>query len=270
MGQLYQENDEDEYAIIAFKRAYDIDPYDLDSLLCLGISCTNELAQGEAISHLKNWIKYNPNYMELATRLPEDVLPELELDLVTSCFVDAHHMNPKDSNVALALGVLFFIKRDFHGAARYFEDGIRANPEDHSLWNKYGAAMANSKTFESVNYYENLEAAIKIYNQALELRPNYVRTISNIGLAHRSAGRYAESIPYFLNALLLNPRAIHIWQYVRSSFRQMDRFDLDEKAGKLDPNAFRDEFPLIDPARLPPKKFDGLLDNPIWAKHSSS
>ena len=43
MGQLYQENDQDDYAIIAFKRAYEIDPYDLDSLLCLGISCTNEL-----------------------------------------------------------------------------------------------------------------------------------------------------------------------------------------------------------------------------------
>lgn len=43
MGQLYQENDQDDYAIIAFKKAYEVDPYDLDSLLCLGISCTNEL-----------------------------------------------------------------------------------------------------------------------------------------------------------------------------------------------------------------------------------
>ncbi len=43
MGQLYQENDQDDYAILAFKKAYLIDPYDLDSLLCLGISCTNEL-----------------------------------------------------------------------------------------------------------------------------------------------------------------------------------------------------------------------------------
>ena len=45
MGQLYQENDQDELAILAFKKAYEIDPYDLDSLLCLGVSCTNELEQ---------------------------------------------------------------------------------------------------------------------------------------------------------------------------------------------------------------------------------
>jgi hypothetical protein len=34
--------------MIAFRTANDADPYDLDSLLCLGISCTNELAEEEA------------------------------------------------------------------------------------------------------------------------------------------------------------------------------------------------------------------------------
>jgi len=29
--------------MIAFRTANDADPYDLDSLLCLGISCTNEM-----------------------------------------------------------------------------------------------------------------------------------------------------------------------------------------------------------------------------------
>lgn len=79
--------------------------------------------------------------------------------------------------MALALGVISFIQRNFTAAAGFFEDGIRANPTDHTLWNKYGAAMANS---------QNIPAALKIYHQALDIRPNYVRTLANIGLAHRS------------------------------------------------------------------------------------
>ena len=43
LGQLFQENDQDDYAIIALKSAHEADPYDLDSLLYLGISSTNEL-----------------------------------------------------------------------------------------------------------------------------------------------------------------------------------------------------------------------------------
>ena len=46
---------------------------------------------------------------------------------------------------------------------------------DHSVWNKYGAALANSlKT----------EEAMSAYKQAIDLRPNYVRTLVNIGLAN--------------------------------------------------------------------------------------
>lgn len=56
MGQLFQENDQDDFAIISFKKAYEVDPYDLDSLLCLGISCTNELNEMEATQYLHNWL----------------------------------------------------------------------------------------------------------------------------------------------------------------------------------------------------------------------
>ena len=45
LGQLFQESDQDEYAIIALRNANQADPYDLDSLLSLGISSTNELDQ---------------------------------------------------------------------------------------------------------------------------------------------------------------------------------------------------------------------------------
>ena len=48
----------------------------------------------------------------------------------------------------LALGVLSFIRRNFEHAKSYFELAIKENPTDHSLWNKYGAALANSLEFE--------------------------------------------------------------------------------------------------------------------------
>ena len=131
------------------------------------------------------------------------------------------------------MGVLCFIQRNFGEAIGHFQNGIRENPTDHTLWNKYGAALANNL---------DVDKAIHTYHQALDLRPNYVRTLANIGLAHRSRTQFPESIPYFLNALLLNPKADHVWKYVRSSFLQMNRLDLVEKINFKDPNLFRDEF----------------------------
>ena len=62
LGQLYQESDQDEKAIIAFKEAHEKDPYDLDSLLALGISFTNELVEEDAFNYMLQWLKYHPEY----------------------------------------------------------------------------------------------------------------------------------------------------------------------------------------------------------------
>jgi peroxin-5 len=50
-------------------------------------------------------------------------------------------------------------------------------------------------------------------------------------------------MPFFLNALLLNPQATHIWSYIRSSCLQMNKLDWLEKVNMKDPNLFRSEFP---------------------------
>lgn len=205
------------------------------------------------MQHLQSWLKYHPEY----TSLPNIHDDDLALPQLREAYERAFQINPKDSNVSLALGVLSFIQRNFTQAAEHFKTGIKENPTDHTLWNKYGAALANNL---------QVEKAIQAYQQALEIRPNYVRTMANIGLAYRNLVRYQESSPYFLNALILNPNAIHIWNYIRSSFLQMNRMDLVEKMNFRDPNAYRLDFPglLPSPDALPQPSLEKLHENEIW------
>jgi len=53
------------------------------------------------------------------------------------------------------------------------------------VWNKYGAALANSM---------QTDKAKDAYKLALDLRPNYVRTLVNIGLAYTNQGEYKNAI----------------------------------------------------------------------------
>lgn len=126
---------------------------------------------------------------------------------------------------------------------------------DHSVWNKYGAALANSlKT----------EEAMAAYKQAIDLRPNYVRTLVNIGLAYDNKSQFDDAITSFLNALLLNPKADHIWAYARRSMVQSGKFDLIEKLQLRDPYAFKDIYNLIDPKDLPAQNMENLYNNKIF------
>ena len=79
--------------------------------------------------------------------------------------MDALHKNPKDPNLLVSLGVLKFVDRMYKDAEVFFMQAIKLNPTDHALWNKYGAAKAN---------YMNIDEAVEIYRQTLELRPNLV------------------------------------------------------------------------------------------------
>ena len=44
----------------------------------------------------------------------------------------------------------------------------------------------------------------------------------------------------------------------------MSRLDLIEKLNMKDPNMFRGEFQLIDPAKLPQQNLERLYENDIW------
>jgi Flp pilus assembly protein TadD len=150
-------------------------------------------------------------------------------------------MKPSDSQVLLALGILNFIGRNYVEASECFVLGIKENPTDHSMWNKFGACMSNNM---------DLQQAVAAYEQALDLRPNYVRTIVNLGLAKNRLLDFKAAANCFLNALILNPNVDHVWTYLRQSFMKMQRFDLIEKLELRDPAMFKDEFLLVDPKNI--------------------
>ena len=84
LGVLFQENDQDDFAIIALRKAHEADPYDLDSLMSLGISSTNELEGQEAMKYLTNWLKYHPDFCGLPGLEKDEVL---QLDDLEQAFI---------------------------------------------------------------------------------------------------------------------------------------------------------------------------------------
>ena len=148
-----------------------------------------------------------------------------------------------------------FLQRDFGTAKIYFSKAIKEEPLNHSLWNKYGAACA--QLLET-------EQSKKAYKMAIDLRPNYVRTIVNLGLSHNNQANFQAGANCFLNALLLQPNLDHVRTYLQTAFIQMKRFDLLEKLKSMDYSLFRDEFELLDPDNMQQQSLDELYAHEIF------
>nr|KYP49945.1 Peroxisomal targeting signal 1 receptor [Cajanus cajan] len=232
LGIAHAENDDDQQAIAAMMRAQEADPTNLEVLLALGVSHTNELEQPAALKYLYGWLRHHPKYGTLA---PPEMSDSLYYADVARLFNEAAELSPDDADVHIVLGVMYNLSREYDKAILSFERALKLKPQDYSLWNKLGATQANS--VQSAD-------AIMAYQQALDLKPNYVRAWANMGISYANQGMYDESIRYYVRALAMNPKAENAWQYLRISLSCASRNDMLEACDSRNLDLLQKEFPL--------------------------
>lgn len=69
------------------------------------------------------------------------------------------------------------------------------NSNDHALWNRLGASLANSKRYNE---------AIVAYERALALNPTFVRGHYNMGISFMNQGQLTKALGFMIRALELH------------------------------------------------------------------
>ena len=202
LGMVHQENDEDKKAILCLERAVEYDAYNLDALLALGVSYVNELDHVNALKNLKAWVINNPSFVGLEVQ-KDEYSDGTMMDEVMQLMLKAAEWAPTDPGVHEVLGVLFNVTRDYSSASAAFRKAVAARPDDHSLWNKCGATLANSTPSRS-------EEAIPAYLRAIELRPGYARAHLNLGISYNNLGNYENAARAYMKALGADPKKMNV------------------------------------------------------------
>ncbi|KAL6770309.1 PEX5 [Auxenochlorella protothecoides x Auxenochlorella symbiontica] len=235
LGNVQAENDDDQQAIAAMNRALAIDPSNLETLLSLGVSHTNELDSSEALQYLGQWVSRHPTHAPVVAGIQRPADASQSLVHVTSLLEAALAANPRDADLHTALGVVHNLARRYDEAVQAFRRALELRPQDYSLWNKLGATLANSSQSRD---------AVPAYRKALELKPNYMRAWTNMGISYSNLADYDASARYYVRALSLNPRAAAVWSYLRTALMCGGRTDLLPVAQAEDIQRLSAELPL--------------------------
>jgi len=242
LGQCHADNEAEAPAIDSFMKCTSLDPYDLDALLQLGVSYTNEIDSFHALEYLQKWIGSHPDYHVIAEQLPQPQETELmggwlgsrhEHSRVVELFNKGLEINNKDPDLHIVLGVLYNITNEYDQAELHFKKALQARPNDPSLWNKLGATQANG---------QKCPEAIKAYSKALQLKPNYVRALSNLGISFANQNMHREACQSYLASLKQNPKADGVWDHLTMSLLHLNRNDLVELSYKKDVTLFKNHF----------------------------
>ena len=141
LGRRQQENENETAAIAALRKAVELDANNLEALLYLSVSYTNENYSNEAYDTLQQWIACHPKYSSLAPPFQGIMSIAKKHDQVTHSFMQAALTRPgqdMDEDVQTALGILFNISSEYPKAVDCFEAAISKRPQDYQLWNKLG------------------------------------------------------------------------------------------------------------------------------------
>ena len=269
LGQAQAQNEKETPAIRALEQAIKIDPNNLDALMGLAVSYTNEGYDSTAYRTLERWVA--TKYPSLVTAPPSSSEDygftdrHLLHEKVTDLFISAAQLSPSgeqmDPDVQVGLGVLFYGAEEYEKAVDCFGSALAStetglsnrSSEIHLLWNRLGATLANSGRSEE---------AIDAYGRALDLRPNFVRARYNLGVSCINIGCYEEAAQHLLGALAMHRvveregkervrqvvgegvvddvqlekmiqqnQSTNLYDTLRRIFAQMDRRDLQDEVG---------------------------------------
>ncbi|KAG8478381.1 hypothetical protein CXB51_028199 [Gossypium anomalum] len=158
--------------------AEEADPTNLEVLLALGVSHTNELEQTAALKYLYGWLRHHPKYGTLA---PPELANSLYYADVARLFNEVAQMSPEDADVHIVFGVLYNLSREFDKAIASFKTALKLKPNGYSLWNKLGATQAHG--------VQSADATLA-YQQALDLKPNCVCAWANMGISYANQSQH--------------------------------------------------------------------------------
>ncbi|KAK4890969.1 Peroxisomal membrane signal receptor PTS1 [Elasticomyces elasticus] len=217
LGSAQAQNEKESPAIRAMEKALKLDSNNLDALMGLSVSYTNEGYDSLAYRTLERWVSVKYPQLGLTPQgLDEAAQAEEEMgftdrhqlhEKVTALFLEAAQLNPEgmdvDIDVQVGLGVLFYGSEDYDKAVDCFNAALdsaetgtmKREGEEHLLWNRLGATLANSGRSEE---------AIEAYSRALELRSNFVRARYNLGVSCINLGVLEQAAGHLLGALSMH------------------------------------------------------------------
>ncbi|KAF3933845.1 hypothetical protein ABW19_dt0201333 [Dactylella cylindrospora] len=264
LGAAQAQNEKETPAIRALEQALKLDPGNMEALMGLAISYTNEGYDTTAYNTLEKWL--NVRYPDITSPGVENPLDRHAVhSRVTDLFIRAAVSAPEgtgfDSDVQVGLGVLFYGAEEYDKAVDCFSSALEsdydARDKNHLLWNRLGATLANSGRSEE---------AIEAYEKALTINPNFVRARYNLGVSCINIGCYEEAAGHLLGALAMHKvitdrdakeaekigvdvrkiehnQSTNLYDTLRRVFGQMNRRDLaDLVVNGMDVDVFRKEF----------------------------
>jgi predicted O-linked N-acetylglucosamine transferase (SPINDLY family) len=205
-------------------------PRHFDALHLLGVACTQQGRNEEAVTLVSKAVTLNPKSMDAHYNLGIALSALGRYRQAVTSYRRAVALNPRHALVRNNLGIALQELNQVDDAVAAFRQAIAVDPMFADAHFNLGRALAVSGLHE--------EAAVS-YRAALSLRPDYPAAQVNLGAALISLARYSDALECLNAALRAEPNSVMALSNLGNALTALERYEEAiaclERAITLDP-----------------------------------
>jgi protein O-mannosyl-transferase len=150
----------------------------------------------EAISHYRESVRLNPDFVDAHYNLAVTLVQNGQIDEAISHYQESLRLKPDSTDAHYNLGNALARKGQIDQAISQFREAIRLKSDFALAHNNLGNALLRKG---------QIEQAISQFQEAIRLKPDFALAHNNLGNALYRNGRGEEAIRQFQEALRLQP-----------------------------------------------------------------
>lgn len=163
--------------------------------------------------------------------------------IINGCIKSQTPVNPKQSYVWTNKGVALAKLEKYEAALECFNKATKLNPENPLAWRWKGTTIFNMSKDKGIiertgklnnTKYDisRFEEALKAFEKAIEIEPDYADAWFGKGAILGGLGRYEEALNAINEAIKLNPKDSGAWWNKGVALQKLGRYGEAEKAFK--------------------------------------
>ena len=165
-------------ALAAHQKALQLNPNDAEAYVGIGNVLNAQGKQEEALASHKKAIQLNPNLATAYNGLGIALYDQKKLDEAVAAFQKAIELDPKDATAYYNLGFALYYENKLDEAISNYKTALSL-PEDTSVTPTTAHTLANNALGLVFQQQEKFEEAIKHFDKAEELDPDYIYSSNN-------------------------------------------------------------------------------------------
>lgn len=194
-GDIYFDEGKFNQALNLYKKALNVEPKNVDALICCGLCYRNLKDYDKAIEYYDNALEIEPDNKTALNNKGYAMEMKDQIEEAIEMYKKSLEIDPNYDMPLVNLTKIYIDRKDYQSAIKVYKNALKVEPINTANWIDLGRAY---------RFMEKYDKAILAYTEALRLAPSNKVIHNNLGYVFFCLKEYKKAINAFTESLRID------------------------------------------------------------------